>query len=215
MGAKIRKAFASLVNFYGDVTLPHRVTQRVLHIFRTIENPVLGQKSVVQGFVGELEELQFNEETSLESMFRSPLEIGLDEQGLSIAVPANTTQALFKSRNKAKTAVLQICVGNFSLSGSEDEVIAIKDLTISLFNANFNGAKLKVPLTFKDDQMVLVALGLHFFNDRHSLINQMNNKAAAIVYAAKLKDGVEVIFELPAAPNAVIKSQTGLEWEII
>ena len=214
VGARIRTAFAPLIKQYGDTTVVTRFTKHLLKVFKTIPSTFIGSKKFGQGDVGIFKDFQFNASARLDSLLHQQPEIKLDGTGLHIAFKGNSIADLFKRVAKADVAVLQLMVYNLSLDGDEDEVVCIKDLFIPLESEHFRGAKLQVPLNFIGEQVVWVAMGVHFLN-RMGMIGDRTKRAASVVYVARLRDGLEVVF-VPDQPalRHVEKDKEGIEWEL-
>jgi hypothetical protein len=215
IGARIRRGFAPFINIYGDTEVVTRFTKHVLKVFKTIPATFVGPKKLAQGNVGVFKDFQFNRSARLHLPFNEQPKIDLDGFGLKIAFPGISEDGLFKWPEKANTVVLQLMVYTLNLEGDDDEVVSVKDLLIPLGGEYFKGAKLQVPLNFKGEQVVWVALGMHFLHEKNSMIGDITKRAAAVVFIARLTEGVEVVF-VPdePVPRQVEKDEGGLEWEL-
>lgn len=215
MGARIRKAFAPLINRYGDNTAVTRFTKHILKVFKTIPAANLGLKNLWEGDISVFKDFQFNALARLNLPLNQEPKVKLDTSGLKIAFPGNWADGFFKWPVKANAVVLQLMVYNLNLNSDDDEVVAVKDLLIPLDSEHFRGAKLLVPLNFKGEQVVWVALGMHFLDKNNSMIGDKTKRAASIVYVARLSDGEEVAF-VSAEPvlKQDEKGEGTLEWDL-
>ena len=214
VGARIRTAFAPLIKQYGDTTVVTRFTKHILKIFKTVPSTFIGSKKLGQGDVGIFKDFQFNASAKLDLLLHQQPKVKLEGSGLNIAFKGDSIVDLFKWIAKADTAVLQLMVYNLSLDGDDDEVVCIKDLFIPLENEHFGGAKLQVPLNLIGEQVVWVAMGVHFLH-QNGMIGDRTKRAASIVYVARLWDGVAVVFEaVQPALRQVEKDEGGMEWEL-
>ncbi|MBC7616068.1 MAG: hypothetical protein H7202_08385 [Pedobacter sp.] len=213
VGARIRNAFAPLIKKYGDTAVVSCFTKYILKVFKTIPANLVGAKKFGQGDVGVFRSFQFNESVRLDSLLHQQPEIKLDGTGLHIAFKGNSIADLFKQVAKADAVVLQLMVYNLNFDG-DDEVVSIKDLLIPLHGEYFRGAKLQVPLNLVGEQVVWVAMGVHFLN-RMGMIGDKTKRAASVVFVARLRDGLEVVF-VPDQPalRHVEKDKEGIEWEL-
>ncbi|MCY1535200.1 hypothetical protein D9M68_705940 [compost metagenome] len=214
IGARMRRAFAPLINEYGDTTVISRFTKHILKVFKTIPASSVGQKSLGQGNVGIFRDFQFNAFAKLDLLLLQP-EVTLEGSGIKVVLKENSIADLFKWVAAANAVVLQLMVYNLNLNGEDDEVVCVKDLIILLEDEHFRGAKLQIPLNLKGEQVVCVALGMHYLREDNLRIGDRTKRAAAIVYAVRLSEGLEVAF-VPDQPvvKPVEKDEGGLEWEL-
>ena len=214
VGARIRKAFAPLIKKYGDTTVVSRFTRHILKVFKTIPAAYLGSKKLGDGDISIFRDFQLNASAGLNLPLNQKPKVKLDTAGVKIAFSGNSIDSVFKWPAKANAAVLQLMVYNLDLDGHDDEVVYVKDLLVPLNSEHFKGAKLQVPLTFTGEQVVWVALGMHFLQ-QHGMIGDKTKRAASIVYVARLRDGEEVAFvsDQPVL-RQVEKDEEGMEWEL-
>jgi len=215
VGARMRLAFTPLIKKYGDTTIVSRFTKQILKIFSTIPSSFIGQKKLSQGNIGIFRDFQLNTSAKLDSLLQQQPKIKLEANGLKISFEENKIANLFKWVAKSKTAVLQLLVYSLNFDG-EDEVIRVKDLIIDVDDAYFRGAHLRIPLNLSGEQAVYVALGIHYFGQEQFMIGDKTKRAAAIVYVARLSDGMEVSMatEQPIAVKKE-KEEGSIGWELL
>ena len=213
VGARVRNAFSPLIKQYADTTVVSRFTKHILKVFKTIPSTFVGSKKLGQGDVGIFKDFQFNASAKLDLLLHQQSEVKLEGSGLNIAFKGNLMADLFKWVAKANAVVIQLMVYNLNFDG-DDEVVSIKDLLIPLHDEYFRGAKLQVPLNLVGEQVIWVAMGVHFLN-RTGMIGDKTKRAASVVYVARLRGGLEVVF-VPDQPalRHLEKDKGGMEWEL-
>jgi hypothetical protein len=215
-GARIRYAFVPLIKNYGDGTLVSRFTKHLLKVFKTIPSAFVGHKKLNQGDIGIFKGFQFNAWARLDSLLFDQPVVELEKSGLKIVFEENLVANLFKRTARADAVVLQLMVYSLNLNGGDDEVVSIKDLVIPLDEEHFRGAKLKVPLNYVGEQVVWVALGIHYLGEKKWMIGDKTKRAAAITYVKRLNDGVEVPFvPYEQESSRAEVDEEGLDWELL
>lgn len=215
IGARMRRAFAPLITNYGDITTVSRFTKHTLKIFKTISPQLLGQKKFKDGDIKLFRDFQFNASVRLDSLLHQQPRVKLEASGLKIVFKQNPIGTLFKWAAKANAAVLQLMVYTLNLDDANDEVISVKDLVIALEDEHFQGAQLNIPLNLIGEQVVSVAMGMHFLAGKQ-IIGDKTKRAASIMYITRLSDGIEVPFvydqPLPIEKN---KDEGTITWELL
>jgi hypothetical protein len=209
----MRKAFNALLATYADDTLINRLNKQLIAVFATIPKTFAGNKQLLQGNVALLKGFSFKRLRRLDSLlYRYPsFTLGLNELQLVFEPLAAT--AFFKPFAKATAAVIELKVFNMDLNGNTDETIDIKPLVVPI-GSEFKGAKLNVPLVLAGDRLVLVAVCINYRNGK-SAMGGAKASAGEIVFAMKLKDGLEVPFVAPNLTVAQVEEKgAGLEWEM-
>ncbi|MES2652718.1 MAG: hypothetical protein V4663_13330 [Bacteroidota bacterium] len=216
--ARLRRSFAPFIEKYGDTTLVSRFTKHMLKVFKTIPADFIGHKQLNQGDVGIFKDFQFNASARLDSLLFQLPKVEIAASGLKIVFKAykeSLIGGLFKRVAKADTALLKLMVYNLNLDNNDDEVVSIKELGIPSNNESFRGATVQIPLNFIGQQVVFVAVGIHY-EGKNSMIGDKTKRAAAIVHVARLNDGVEVAFvPQPQAPHETKDDNEGLDWVML
>jgi hypothetical protein len=225
VGARMRKAFAPFIKTYSDTTLVSRFTKHVLKVFKTIPIDFRGQKKLAQGNIGIFQDFQFNTWARLDSLLFHQPKIVLGTSSLTIEfkeVKKTTGIGLFKQVAKADFVFIKLMVYNLSLENDEDEVVMIKELGLPAYFDGFKGAKVEVPLNFKGQQVVFVAIGIHYEGKKiHtqrslSMIGDRTKKAASIMEVVRLSDGEELIFAPePKEATPAANDEEGLDWNML
>jgi len=217
-GARMRRVFAPFIERYSDTTLVSRFTKHILKVFKTIPADFRGQKKLAQGNVGIFKDFQFNTWARVDSLLFDQPTIVLGKSGLTIGfaeVKKNADIGLFKKVAKADFVFIKLMVYNLSLDNDEDEVVMIKELALPTYLDSFKGAKVEVPLNFKGQQAVFVAIGIHY-EGKNSMMGDRTKRAASIMQVARLSDGKEVIAEpQPKAPLRTETDDEGLDWNYL
>ncbi|MES2652632.1 MAG: hypothetical protein V4663_12890 [Bacteroidota bacterium] len=195
--ARLRRSFAPFIEKYGDTTLVSRFTKHMLKVFKTIPADFIGHKQLNQGDVGIFKDFQFNASARLDSLLFQLPKVEIAASGLKI---------VFKAYKESLIA---------GLFKQVDEVVSIKELGIPSNNESFRGATVQIPLNFIGQQVVFVAVGIHY-EGKNSMIGDKTKRAAAIVHVARLNDGVEVAFvPQPQAPYETKDDNEGLDWVML
>jgi hypothetical protein len=223
-GARMRKAFAPFIERYSDTTLVSRFTKQVLKVFKTIPADFRGQKKLEQGNIGVFQNFQFNTWARLDGLLFHQPKIVLGTSGLTIEfneLKKTTDIGLFKKVAKSEFVFIKLMVYNLSLDNDEDEVVMIKELGFPANSDGFKGARVDVPLKFKGQQAVFVAIGIHYEGKKiHtrgslSIIGDRTKRAASIMEVLRLNDGEELTFTPePREAPPVAKDDEQLDWDM-
>ncbi|SFG76347.1 hypothetical protein [Pedobacter insulae] len=209
--AKIRKAFKPLFVYGADDTIINRLNKQILAVFKTISQDFSGNKKLMQGDIKLLTGFQFSSFIQLDTLlFTYPTIAVLLPNQLNIAFGESTG---IKQIERATTAVIELMCYNMDLNGDEHQTIPVNPLTIPLIS-KFRGAKLNIPLVLGGDRAVLVAIAIHYLDDKCN-INSRRARAGSIVFASKYKDGIEVPFLPMEIVETIIEEKPeGLAWEL-
>jgi hypothetical protein len=212
--AKIRKAFGPLNDLYGDDTLINRLNRHVIAVFNTIPQKFAGKKELVQGDPTPLNGFQFSSVIKLDALVRKePIMNMLSTGQFQIQIRSGKHTDVCKPIPTATSAAMQLHVYNMDLKGNNHEIIPINELSVP-FDKEFGGAELKIPLNLTGNRLVLIGMGIHYFNKRGK-IGSRRARAAAIIFAFQFKNGLAVYFTSPEIIKTTIKPAVkGLDWNL-
>lgn len=215
--AQIRKAFAPLVEFYGNDGLVNRLNKQLVAIFNTIPPEHTGKKRLADGNIALLKGFEFNKSRPFEEVFRSLPTLQIEPGGLvKLIIPKKKTRELIKPHPKAVKACLQVRGFHFDLGESEEyEIIKIKDLIIPLDQEQFPKTVLPIKLDHDGDKALVIVMGIRFNIGGSGYSGDKKYFVCKIIHALHLKDGVVVDFVAQPGKKAVIaEEEEGLSWVV-
>jgi len=213
--AQLRKAFAPLVEFYGNNGLVNRLNKRLIAVFNTIPLKDAGKKKLADGNISLLKGFEFNTFRLFDDVFRFPTALEIAPDGLvKLILPAKKIRDLIKPHPKAVQACLQVRGFHFDLGGNEEyEMIKIKDLVIPLNQEQFPKMILPIKLDHDGDKAFVVAMGIRFNIGGSGYSGDKKYFVCKIIHSLHLRDGLVVDFIPPESKKAIDEEEDeGLSW---
>ncbi|WP_421944039.1 hypothetical protein [Pedobacter sp.] len=214
----IRKAFESLVKFYGTDDFHNRLNKRLTDIFKTIPSAHFGNKKLSQGNIGLLAGFEFNKSTAFNNLFFKNIICTIEQGGLvNLSLPKSELKDIINLIPDAEQAMLEIMLFSFDLDGNEYETFKLNDLIIDLKDPLFPSRKIRRAINHVGEKALIIAIGISYLWDE-SRSQHKNYFAAKISHAFHLSNGTIVKFIEPEQEKVVALVEdysSDSDWELV
>lgn len=206
---RIRKAFATFVDWYGEHDFNNRLNKAVIETLSAIPPSDAGARKFADGHLRLLSGFRFNPLQKLENLWTFPLAIDLKPAGLTFKLSKFHSPPV----KNATDVVFQLMVANLDVVGETDETVKAKNLIIAV-DHKFKPLQLNIPLNLEGDRALFIAVGVHHLNEG-IMMTDLRSFACNIVYAERIKEGQVVDFRFKEEITTAIKEleDDGIEWE--
>ncbi|WP_290792790.1 hypothetical protein [Flavihumibacter sp. UBA7668] len=203
-----KKAVESFLKQYADKQFINRLRGKLIEIINTGPQEKKGERSIVDGNLLMLKELEFNCHTSLDKLVKFSPVITIDPfKSIELEIPAIQLAEAFSAPDNATHVVLSIQCCSFDLAEKNGRKSIAEELIIPLQTPTFSGGQLSITLEYIEERLVVLIKGVGFLSNKKDRIFNRRYYAGKILEAFYVRDGQILQYNAPPPPPAPLPAQ--------